>query len=119
MTKRVKTYNRYSICFKEKVIEEVSSGASINDVRRRYGIQGSNTVQKWIKQYGREELLSKVVRIEMKGEQDRLKTLEKEVKMLKIKLADKVLTIESLATVIEKASKHYGLDIQEKFGGNA
>jgi transposase-like protein len=69
----VRTYNRYSICFKEKVVQEVSSGSSISEVSRRYGITGGSTVKNWIKKFGREELLNKVVRIEMKGEQDRLK----------------------------------------------
>ncbi|MDR2042017.1 MAG: helix-turn-helix domain-containing protein, partial [Tannerella sp.] len=59
MRKRVKTYNRYSICFKEQVIEEVSRGSSISEVSRRYGIKGASTVQGWLKKYGREELLNK------------------------------------------------------------
>jgi hypothetical protein len=42
MTKEVKTYNRHSICFKEKVIQEVSSGSSISEVSRRYGIKGGD-----------------------------------------------------------------------------
>ncbi|MDR2385667.1 MAG: helix-turn-helix domain-containing protein [Tannerella sp.] len=59
MTKNVKTYNRYSICFKEKVVQEVSSGSSISEVSRRYGIKGGATVQSWIKKFGREDLLNK------------------------------------------------------------
>lgn len=116
MTKRRKTYTRYSICFKEKVVEEVGSGSSISEVRRRYGIKGCNTVQSWIRQYGREELLNKIVRVETRGEQDRLKSLEKEVTRIKIKLAEKTMTIDALETVIENASKHYGIDIKERFG---
>ncbi|MDR2382601.1 MAG: helix-turn-helix domain-containing protein, partial [Prevotellaceae bacterium] len=53
MTKRQKTYNRYSICFKEKVVQEVSEGSSISEVCRRYGIKGAATVQGWLKKYGR------------------------------------------------------------------
>ncbi|MDR2774858.1 MAG: hypothetical protein LBC19_08975, partial [Tannerella sp.] len=64
-------------CFKEKVVQEVSSGSSISSVCRRYGIKGGATVQSRIKKFGRDDLLHKVVRIEMKGEEDRLKTMKK------------------------------------------
>jgi transposase-like protein len=43
--KKAKQIHRYSICFKEKVVQEVSSGSNINEVRRRYGIKGGSTVQ--------------------------------------------------------------------------
>jgi transposase-like protein len=45
MAGKKKTYYRYSICFKEKVVEEVSSGSGITEVCRRYGIKGTGTVQ--------------------------------------------------------------------------
>ncbi|MDR0386166.1 MAG: hypothetical protein LBH60_08830 [Prevotellaceae bacterium] len=38
MTKLQKSYNRYSIYFKEQAVQEVTGGASISEVRRRYGI---------------------------------------------------------------------------------
>ena len=112
MTKSKKTCNRYSICFKEKVIEEVSSGSSISEVRRRYGIKGGNTVQQWIKKLGREELLSTVIRIEMRGERDRIKALEKEVNYLKIKLGEKILALETLEELVKIVSKDYDIDIK-------
>ena len=60
MPKRHKKTYRYSNCFKEKVVEEVSKGSSISEVRRKYDIRGGYTVQNWIKKYGREELLNTV-----------------------------------------------------------
>jgi transposase-like protein len=119
MTKEVRTYNRYSICFKEKVVQEVSSGASISEVSRRYGIKGSATVQGWIKKFGREELLNKVVRIEMKGEQDRLKTLEKELQATKIALAEKAMVLDALETLIEKVNRHYSTDVKKILDRNS
>ena len=41
MSKFQKTFYWYSNCFKEKIVQEVSSGSSISDVCRRYGIKGS------------------------------------------------------------------------------
>jgi transposase-like protein len=86
----------------------VSSGASISEVSRRYGIIGSATVQGWIKKFGWEELLNKVVRIEMKGEQ--IKSIEKEMQTTKIALAEKTMVLDSLETLIEKANRYYGTD---------
>ncbi|MDR2286771.1 MAG: helix-turn-helix domain-containing protein [Prevotellaceae bacterium] len=40
------------MCFKEKVVQEVSSGSSISEVSRRYGIKGDATVQSWIRNLG-------------------------------------------------------------------
>ena len=40
MSKFQKKIYRYSNCFKEKVVQEVSSGSSISEVCRRYGIKG-------------------------------------------------------------------------------
>ncbi|MDR1340300.1 MAG: transposase [Prevotellaceae bacterium] len=49
------------MCFKEKIVAEVSSGSSISEVCRRYGINGTNTVQTRIKKLGQDELLNTVV----------------------------------------------------------
>ncbi|MDR2287151.1 MAG: hypothetical protein LBE04_06720 [Prevotellaceae bacterium] len=114
MIKRVKMYNRYNICFKEKIVQEVSSGSSINEVSRRYGIKGGATVQCWIKKFGREDLFNKVVRIEMKGEEDRLKLLEKELQAAKIALAEKTMVVDALEILIEKANRHYETDFKKK-----
>jgi len=48
-----RTFYRYSECFKEKVIQEISAGSSISAVCRRYDIKNMSTVSKWIKKYGR------------------------------------------------------------------
>ncbi|MDR1182068.1 MAG: transposase [Bacteroidales bacterium] len=116
MTKRKKTINRYSLCFKEKVVQEISSGSSISEVRRRYGINGNTTVQGWIKHFGREELLNKVVRIEMIGEKDRLKELESEVKKLKIALVEKTIALDAMETLVKIANRHYKTDIKKNLG---
>ena len=96
MSKNQKTFYRYSNCFKEKVVQEVSSGSSISEVCRRYGIKGATTVQCWIKKYGRTELLNTVIRVKMRGEEDKIKQLEAENKRLKIALADATLAKDLL-----------------------
>ena len=116
MSKVQKTVYRYSSCFKEKVVREVSSGSSISEVCRRYGIKGGGTVQYWIRKFGRTELLNTVIRVKMRSEDDQIKQLEAEVKRLKIALADAVLAKDVLETSVEIADEHYQTDLKKNFG---
>ncbi|HLA58171.1 MAG TPA: transposase [Puia sp.] len=107
---------RYSISFKQKVVQEVEKGASFVELRRRYGIKGGNTVQQWVRQFGKNHLLNKIVRVEMKGEKDRVKELEEEVKRLKIALADATMAKDLLGTLVDVANRHYKTDLKKNFG---
>jgi transposase-like protein len=117
-TKSRKRYVRYSICFKEKVVQEISEGSSISAVCRRYGIKGGDTVQGWLKKFGRSELLNEIVHVKLKGEVDELKRLEKENKCLKISLAEMLLSKQDLESLIEAVNKHYQIDVRKDFGCN-
>ena len=75
MSKNQKTVYRYSSCFKEKVVQEVSSGSSISEVCRRYDIKGGSTVQYRIRKFGRPELLNTVIRVKMRSEDDKIRQL--------------------------------------------
>lgn len=109
---------RYSAAFKQKVVSEIESGKiSIEEARKIYDIRGGSTVQDWIKKLGKNHLLSKVVRIEMKDERDRIKELEKEIRKLKTTLADEHIKNIALESLIEVADEHYNIDIKKNFGG--
>jgi transposase len=109
---------RYSAAFKQKVVSEIESGKiRIEDARRIYGISGGSTIQEWIKKLGKNHLLSKVVRIEMRDEKDRIKGLEKEIRKLKTTLADEHIKNIALESLIEVADEHYSIDIKKNFGG--
>jgi len=117
MAKEQRTIVRYSISFKQQVVKEIEEdGLSYGDARRRYGIKGGETIQKWIKAFGKNHLINKIVRVEMKGEKDRLKELESEIKKLKTALADSTLENYAMKTLIDVASEHYGTDIKKNFG---
>ena len=93
MTKERKLIVRYSDCFKRSVIEEIEkNGLSIEDCRRKYGIGGATTIQKWLKMYGKNHLLNKIVRVETIDEIQEIKALKKEIKALKEAYAE--MTIE-------------------------
>ena len=117
MAKQQKTTLRYSISFKQKVVKEIEEeGLTFSEARRRYGISGGQTLQKWLVTFGKNHLLNKVVRVEMKGEKDREKGLEAEIKKLKIALADAVLAKDALETLIEIVDEHYQTDVKKNLG---
>ena len=93
MTKERKVIVRYSDCFKRSVIEEIEkNGLSIEDCRQKYAIGGATTIQKWLKMYGKNHLLNKIVRVETIDEIQEIKALKKEIKALKEAYAE--MTIE-------------------------
>lgn len=108
---------RYSISFKQKVIKEIEQeGLTFAEARRRYGIKGGQTLHKWAHLFGKNHLVNKIVRVEMKGEKDRLKELEAEVKKLKVALADATLAKDALETLIDVVNDHYQTDVKKNLG---
>lgn len=107
---------RYSDCFKQSVVAEIEkNGLSIEEARRRYGIGGSETIQKWLVRFGKNHLLSKVVRVETKEERDELRRLREELKALKITYAELAIDFKLSQKVIEKSDEMFGLDLKKKY----
>ena len=117
MAKQQGTTLRYSISFKQKVVKEIEEeGLTFAEAMRRYGIKGSETIQKWAVSFGKNNLLNKVVRVEMKGEKDRVKELEAQVQRLKIALADATLAKDALESLIDVVNEHYQTDVKKNLG---
>jgi transposase-like protein len=105
---------KYSTAFKMKVVREIERGKfSIDRAREIYDIGGSETIQKWMKKLGKADLISKVVRIEMKDEQDKLKQLKKEKHELESALAQSQVKIIGLESLLEAAEEEYGFDLKK------
>ena len=81
---------RYSEAFKRQVVDEVARGkySSAYMAKKAYGIRGQTTVSKWLRKYGRDDLLAKRIRIETMNEVDHLKESRKRIKELEAALAD-------------------------------
>ena len=105
---------RYSEAFKKTVVREYEAGESIEQLRRRYGIGGTSTVQRWIKNYGVAGLRHEVVVMQRADEQQREKLLEARVKELEVALAQLTLDKMMLETTLEVAGEMYGADIKKK-----
>ena len=103
MTKCTRKSYRYSLCFKQKVVEEIKQGLSVSEVSRKYGITGSDTVKKWVYRYGDPGMLNEIIYVKMRSETDQLKALQQENRRLKIALADKTLEHDALETLLEVA----------------
>jgi len=86
----VSTAIRYSEAFKKQVVDEIARGkfTSPYKAQKAYGIRGQMTVTKWIRKYGRDDLLPKRIRIETMEEVDHLKVARKRIKELEAALAD-------------------------------
>ena len=117
MTRQPRTIIRYSISFKQKVVKEIEEGGlGIAEAGRRYGIKGGGVIQNWIKQFGKNHLLNKIVRVEVRGENDRVKELEAEIKKLKIALADATMEKHVLEKLIGTVNEHYQTDVKKNLG---
>ncbi len=76
-----RTVIQYSSCFKRQVVADLESGRfdSIAGAQRHYGIGGMDTVQRWLRKYGKNHLLPKVVLVQKPDEKDRILELQRQV----------------------------------------
>ena len=81
---------RYSEAFKRHLVVEFESGrhVSLNGACQVYGIGATATVARWLRQYGREDLLPKTVRVETLKERDKLAEARKRIRELEAAVAD-------------------------------
>lgn len=103
----------YSEAFRLKVVSEIESGKlTITDASRLYEINGSHTVYNWLRRYGKNELIRKSVRIEMKGEKDVTKALRDRIRELEQALSS--ATIENICGRIHIEELESHLTEEEK-----
>ncbi len=119
MSERGITY-KYSIAFKQKVISEIESGKlTIAEARKIYDIKSSPTIYEWLRKYGKNHLIKKVVHVEMKDEKDKLKELEYQKRELESALAQSHLKNLCLKALIECVEERYEVDVKKTFGQKA
>ena len=105
---------KYSLAFKQKVVRDIEEGKfNKHEARKIYDIKGGSTIYSWIRKFGKLHLLNKVVRVEMKDEQSKLKQLEKEKKELESALAQAHLKLLAYESLIEVAEENLGIDLKK------
>jgi transposase len=94
---------RYSVAFKQQVVREYEAGVELKQLREKYGINGTSTIQDWIKRYGRAGTRHKLIVIQSPQEQDQVKQYKVRVAQLEKVVAqlslDKAILEASLAEV--------------------
>jgi transposase len=110
-----RTVYSYSTAFKRQVIEQLESGrfSSINEAKEHYGIRGDNTVNLWLRKYGRNHLCAKIVRVEMPDEKDQIRELKKQIKHLQQLLGRKEAENALSEAFLEIACDKLGEDVDE------
>jgi transposase-like protein len=73
-----------------RLVEDVAGGKyqSLEEARRRNGIRGADTLNKWLKQYGREDMLPKRIRAGTMNETGELKAARGRIREPGAALAD-------------------------------
>jgi transposase len=103
----------YSEAFRLKVVNEIESGKlTIAEASRLYEINGNPTIYNWIRKYGKNELIRKSVRIEMKGEKEINKALKEKIRELEQALA--AATVENICGRIHIEELESHLTEEEK-----
>jgi transposase-like protein len=104
---------RYSEAFKLAVVREVEEqDLPFEQVRRKYGIRGNDTVLKWVRQYGN-GTRGKRIRVEKPEEINELRRLKERVRRLESALADANIDLALERAFTELACERGGLDVQE------
>lgn len=105
----------YSNAFKRKVVDEIERGKlTKNQAMQLYGIKGGSTIHYWIKRMGKNHLLNKRVRIELKGEPKKLAELKKRNQELEKALADAYLKLRAYEYIDEAYGVKNILDVKKK-----
>jgi len=82
------------------------------EIRRKYGIKGSATVQEWVRKYGNGSR-GKVIRVERPEEINELKRLKDRVRRLESALADANIDLALERAFTELACERAGLEVEE------
>lgn len=107
---------RYSEAFKLQVVRQMEEGKfrSPWEAGQAYGVKGTNTVARWVRQFGKDHLLGKLVRVMKADEQSEVKVLRKRVRELQEALADAHLDLKIEAAYVKLACEAAGIqDVAE------
>jgi transposase-like protein len=106
---------RYSEAFKLRVVEDIAEGKykNLEEARRRNGICGASTLNKWLKQYGREDMLPKRIKVETMTERDELQEARRRIRELEAALADAHMDYCLESAFLDIACERLGTSTEE------
>ena len=108
---------RYSEAFKVKVVNELETGklSTVSGAMELYGIRGSETVKKWLQNYGKNHLLNKVVTVQTADEKSEIKKYKTDIRKLKEALADAHLDLRIEQEYFKMACEVGNIEYPAKF----
>lgn len=108
---------RYSEAFKMQVIQELESGVlpTIAAARERYGIGGCTTVQKWLRKYGKNHLMNKIVEVKTPKDIDQVKALKQRIRELEKTLAQTQVRAVLNESFYEVVCEEHGIGDPEEY----
>jgi transposase len=120
-TSEIKPAVRYSEAFKMQVVRELEAGGTnYEQLKRKYGIGGDGTLQRWVGEYGNGSL-GKMIRVETAKEINELKRLKERVRRLEAALADTNLDLalerQYTRLACERAGIQDVVEFKKKAGG--
>ncbi len=107
---------QYTEAFKLQVVRDIERGrVTASEVGRKYGINGTLTIPRWLKRYGQGKTRNGAVTCPTQSAK-KLEFYEQRNKELEQVIAR--LTVEKVAldAVIEEAQLHLGVDLKKTFG---
>lgn len=116
-----RTQKDYSMSFKLAVVQEYeTTQISQGSLQRKYGIQGNNTLKRWIEKYSNFDNSNKSLKPMKKNKEQELLELRQKVKHLERRnaslekeLAIKEMKVEFFDMMIDIAEKEYRIDIRK------
>jgi len=108
---------RYSEAFKLQVVRDLEQGRYENATvaGRAYGVYGKGTVAGWVRRFGKDHLLRKLVRVMKADEETQVKMLRKRVRELERALADAHIDLKLEAAYLELACEAAGVEDVTEF----
>jgi putative transposase len=108
---------RYSESFKLQVVREMEEGRHSNchAAQEAYGIRGNGTVHRWARQYGREALIGRVIRVETTEERNEMRRLKERVRELERALGDATLDLRLEREYVKIACRRAGIEDVDGF----
>lgn len=104
---------RYSEAFKRQVVGEYEDGHSANDLRKKYGITGCGTIERWVRKYAHAGLRHELVVIQRADERAGEKAMKKRMRELETAVAQLTLEKIVLESSLAEAEKLLGMDIKK------
>ena len=110
---------KYSLGFKKQVVDMVERGDySKSEIARRYQIS-LGSIYTWVRQWGKNKLIGRVVEVRTMKERDKTKELEQEIQRLQKALSETQIRCLAMEALVEVAGEHYGEDLKKTFGSEA